>query len=56
MFFWFFPLKVEDQVEDEREKIQLTVYAGKRCFIPLVVAGRNYELAWEFTSSPKVIS
>ena len=46
---------LEDELEeDEREKIQLTVYAGKRCFVPLVVAGRNYELTWEFTSTPKV--
>ena len=47
-------LSDSSQVEDEREKIQLTVYAGKRCFVPLVVAGRSYELSWEFTSSPKV--
>ncbi|XP_066924085.1 FYVE and coiled-coil domain-containing protein 1-like [Clytia hemisphaerica] len=38
---------------DDREKIELTVYAGKRCFVPLVVAGRFYELSWEFTSAPK---
>ena len=39
---------------DDKEKIELTVYAGKRCFVPLVVAGRFYELSWEFTSTPKV--
>ena len=39
---------------DEREKIELTVLAGKRCFVPLVVAGQFYELSWEFTSAPKV--
>lgn len=39
---------------DERERIDLTILAGKRCFVPLVVAGQFYELSWEFTSAPKV--
>lgn len=40
--------------ESSREKVDLTLAAGKRCFLPVIVPDKALELTWEFTSAPKV--
>jgi len=44
---------LDDQIE--KENVELTLYAGQRSLVPIVIGGSQFELIWEFTSTPKDI-
>ena len=40
--------------ESIKETVNMTLAAGQRCLLPIVICATNFELIWEFASTPKV--
>lgn len=44
----------QSKEESIKETVNMSLAAGQRCLLPIVICATNFELVWEFTSTPKV--